>query len=151
MRYMGMALAVLMMNGAWAADDVFMQAVGFAVSGSDAGKVASIDRQQCVFKVNKDNTDRVTVQGKKNRYGSVWAEVELHGKSKLAEIYSAPPEDRGTELDRQMRAADSRFFEPHTDSYADYTLVVQTNEQDRLIRAWQYIYANGCKGLKSPF
>jgi hypothetical protein len=42
-------------SAAFSADpDVLMQAVSFAVTGSDATKVVAVDRAQCIFKVGED-------------------------------------------------------------------------------------------------
>jgi hypothetical protein len=57
--------------------DVLLQAVSFAITGSDANKVVAIDRQQCIFKMenyryylNRIRTDRITSQNKKIAFGS---------------------------------------------------------------------------------
>jgi hypothetical protein len=52
---------------------------------------------------------------------------------------------------REMKASMPEVFQPTTQSLADYTIEVVTTETDRLKRAWQYIFANGCKGMTSPF
>jgi hypothetical protein len=44
-----------------------------------------------------------------------------------------------------------RAFEPKTNENADYVFEVETTEGERLRRAWRYIYAHGCKSVKSPF
>jgi hypothetical protein len=33
----------------------------------------------------------------------------------------------------------------------DYELMVESPDHARIIRAWQYVYAHGCKGMTSPF
>jgi hypothetical protein len=42
-------------------------------------------------------------------------------------------------------------YEANSTSYTDYKLQIDTDESARLTKAWQYIYANGCKGMTSPF
>jgi hypothetical protein len=52
---------------------------------------------------------------------------------------------------REMKASLPEVFQPTTQSLADYTIEFMTTETDRLKRASEYIYANGCKGMTSPF
>ncbi|MHC2842850.1 hypothetical protein ACVINU_005784 [Bradyrhizobium diazoefficiens] len=33
----------------------------------------------------------------------------------------------------------------------DYEIWVESPDHARIVRAWQYIYANGCNGSASPF
>jgi hypothetical protein len=141
-------------------DDVLMQAVSFAVSGSDANKVVVVDRAQCIFKVKDDTyyfnniyTDRVAFQYWKNKLGDEWATVDIHGKKKVVDHYSPPPTFTGSELDRQLMADNPNYFatKGQTASSSDETIRVNTRESDRLKKAWAYIYANGCKGMTSPF
>jgi hypothetical protein len=139
---------------ALAEPDVLLQAVSFAITGSDASKVVAINRQQCIFKVenyayhlNRIYTDRITFQSKKDR---VW--VEIHGKTNVVDLWDPPAaKDDGSERMREMKASMPEVFLPTTQSLADYTIEVVTTETDRLKRAWEYIYANGCKGMTSPF
>jgi hypothetical protein len=137
--------------------DVLLQAVSFAITGSDASKVVAIDRQRCIFKVDDDTyyfnsiyTDRIQLKGMKNNL-TIWTEVFLHGKTKVVDVFSAPLKYSGTEIEKMIKAETPRVYQPHTDSYADYDFRVFTSEIDRLKRAWEYIYANGCKGMTSPF
>ena len=70
------------------ADDVLLQAVSFAITGSDGSKVTAIDRARCVFKVEDDTyflnnvyVDRISIREfGKPQVGVAWATVELHGK-----------------------------------------------------------------------
>ena len=119
-------------------DDVLMQAVSFAVTGSDANKVVVVDRAQCIFRVKDDTyyfnniyTDRVAIQYWTNKLFQ-WATVDIHGKKKVVDHFSPPPKGQTT-------------------SSSDETIYVNTRESDRLKKAWEYIYANGCKGMTSPF
>lgn len=140
--------------------DVLLQAVSFAITGSDGSKVSTIDRAHCVFKIGEDTfylnnvyTDRIAFQKWSNKLGDVWATVDLHGKSKVVEHFSTPPTFTGSELDRAMMAEDPNYFarKGQTSAGADYTIKVSTRESERLVKEWRYIYASGCKGLQSPF
>lgn len=141
--------------------DVLLQAVSFAITGSDGSNVIAIDRARCVFKLGNDTfylnnvyADRIGLRKKKNGLNEVWAEVDLHGKNKVVEHYSEPPKPTGiSELDRALLAENPNYFSQkgQTSAGTDYTIKVVTRESDRLVKAWQYIYANGCKGLQSPF
>jgi hypothetical protein len=142
-----------------AESDVLLQAVSFAVTGSDANKVIIIDLPQCIFRVKDDTyyfnnmfTDRISFQNLHNQRGSVWTNVDLHGKKKVIEHYSPPVPFTGSELDQEMKKIPG-YFNPagHTSSATDETIRVDTRESERLVKAWQYIFANGCKGITSPF
>jgi hypothetical protein len=148
----------LLPNVSLAESDVLLQAVSFAVTGSDAANVAVIDRKQCVFRVGSETyhfnhiyTDRISFQTMKDKI-SVWTNVNIHGTTTVVETYSEGMKFMGTEMDYAMMAKNPNFFDrSRTDNSVDYTIRVETNETDRLVRAWQYIFAHGCKGMKSPF
>jgi hypothetical protein len=134
-----------------------MQAVSFAETGSDANEVLVLDRQQCIFQVDSQTyyfnniyTDRISFQNMKNRMGDVWTNVEIHGKKKVVSGHTEIP-FKGTELDYAMKASKPDFFDSKTFSYADHSIRISTRESSRLVKAWQYIFANGCKGRTSPF
>jgi hypothetical protein len=137
------------------ADDVLLQAVSFAITGSDGSKVTAIDRARCVFKVEDDTyflnnvyVDRISIRSWKHPSGFGWTTVDIHGNKKVVDQNS--PAVRGTE------AALSRLLgEPSakgkTTAAADKTLMIPTTETERVVKAWEYIYANGCQGATSPF
>ena len=164
MRAKGLFLAGLfwiISSAAFSADpDVLMQAVSFAVTGSDATKVVAVDRAQCVFKIGDDTyylnniyTDRIAIQSWSNKLNQNWATVEIHGKKKVVDHYTPQPTFTGSDYDKQMMSIDPHYFatKAKTTSSSDETIHVTTREYDRLSKAWQYIYANGCKGMTSPF
>ena len=152
-----MILNGLVAHSAYAADDVLTQAVSFAVTGSDANRVVVVDRAKCVFRV-KSNTyyfnniyaDRISFQNLHNRLGRVWTTIEMHGKQKVADISTVSVQEPA-ELSKELRDYYREVYDANSTSYADYTLQIDTHESVRLIKAWQYIYANGCKGITSPF
>jgi hypothetical protein len=144
--------------------DVFMRAVGFALTGSDDAEPKAVgDRTKCVFaikngvyRLNNVHTDRVTIQGWQRwdkLLGALkqWVTVRLHGDDAVFEEDTEPPKDDGSELMRQLRAANPDWSKSHHYSYKEHELHLTTNDQDRVKRAWDYIYAHGCIGKKSPF
>jgi hypothetical protein len=149
----------LLPSVSFAASDVLLQAVSFAVTGSDANEVLVLHRQHCIFQVDSQTyyfnniyTDRISFQNMKNGMGDVWTNIEIHGNKTVVELHSEGVKFKGTELDYAMKATNPNFFDQqHTYGYADYSLRVNTRESTRVVKAWQYIFANGCKGMKSPF
>jgi hypothetical protein len=116
--------------------DALLQAISFAITGSDATPVIILDRRDCVFRLeantyyfNNIDPTRVTFLNFTRPVRGDYTRVGIHGKAKVIDMVSSG----------------------QTFSHADYELMVVTNEPARLIRAWQYIYANGCKGATSPF
>jgi hypothetical protein len=56
-----------------------------------------------------------------------------------------------SEFSRQLRAKNPAWFESHHYTYKEHELRLDTNDTDRVKRAWQYIYSHGCSGKQSPF
>jgi hypothetical protein len=137
--------------------DVLLQAVSFAVTGSDANRVVPVDLANCIFRVKSNTyhfnniyTDRISFQNLENKLGRVWTTVDLHGKQKIADISTASVQEPPL-LTKDLNNYYREVYEANSTSYADYSLQIVTRESARLVKAWQYIYANGCKGMKSPF
>ena len=165
MRTMFACLLTLMLacvTAAYGETDVFMRAVGFALTGSDDADPRVVgDRAKCVFVIKNDiyrlnnvHIDRIKIQGWERKWPTYiehWVTVELHGDEVVFEQTSEPPKDDGSEVMRKMRAADPDMFKPHHYSYKEYELHLTTNDQDRVKRAWDYIYSHGCSGKQSPF
>ncbi len=135
-----LGFAPLLLATAAKADDVFMQAVAFALTGSDAGPVEPIIMEDCIFRagsrtfyLNNVQTDRVWIQGWRDGFGNDSVTVELRGDTTVVEMITNDPKP-GTLLKK-----------------ADWTLRLDTNETERVVRAWSYVYAHGCTGKKSPF
>jgi hypothetical protein len=121
--------------------DLFIRAVGFALTGSDNANPTVIgDRASCVFAVKNDlfrlnnvYTDRIKIQGSQDRrFGKLeqGVTVELHGGEIVFEETVDPPKDDGSELTRQMRLESPQMFEPHHYSYTRHELDLPTNDQD---------------------
>jgi len=107
-----------------------------------------------VYHLNNVHTDRITIQGwqQKTLYApngiAKWVTVELHGDDVVFEkmterreplhlVPVAPPPDTGPAV--------------ASESSKEHELRLSTDDQDRVNRAWQYIYSHGCIGKKSPF
>ena len=159
----GAFLAPVLVN---AQSDVFLQAVGFALTGSDNAKVRQINRTNCVFGItgknpevfhlNNVHVDRIVVQSWTRR--QPWGEekyvtVELHGdKTVYEQTTKGIDENSGSPQVREMfKQWNPDFFKPQHTVSNEQTLTLMTGEADRVTRAWQYIYSNGCTGQKSPF
>jgi hypothetical protein len=145
--------------------DVFMRAVGFALTGSDDADVKAIDRANCVFayknkdkndvvRLNNVHVDRIKIQSwtSTNPYNPPrYVTVQLHGDDVVFEETTEPTKDDGSEFSRMMREAAPQAFQSHHNTYKEHELMLETDDQDRVTRAWQYIYSHGCIGKKSPF
>ena len=153
-------LASILASGvtARAETDVFIRAVGFALTGSDdAGPKVIGDRAKCVFAINNDifhlnevHTDRIAIQGWQRQQGlEQWVTVELHGDDVVFEETTEPLKDDGSETIRQLRAAMPDTFTSHHNTYKEHELHLTTNNQERVKTAWQYICSHGCTGKKS--
>jgi hypothetical protein len=186
-----LGLASLQGDDVWAAQrDVFLTAVGFALTGRDGISVEAFDRSNCVFGfvfddsgvmrsrgrdlyyLNSVQLDRITIQWGTTRTALLgetpWTEVELHGGASPVHKIETTTEavsdadfqrfvSRKTEDERRLweglRKATPSPSRPSQDVKNEYeiTLRLKTGEHERVTRAWQYIYSNGCVGTKSPF
>jgi hypothetical protein len=142
--------------------DVFMRAVGFALTGSDDADPKVVgDRANCVFAIKNDvyhlnnvQTDRITIQGWQSQrpWGlEQWIAVGLHGDDVVFEETTEPPKDDDSQTMQQLRAAIPEMFKSHHNTYKEHELHLTTSDLDRVKRAWAYIYSHGCVGKKSPF
>ena len=147
-------LASILASGitARAETDVFIRAVGFALTGSDNADPKVIgDRTKCVFAINNDifhlnnvQTDRIAIQGWQRQQGSEqWVTFELHGEDVVFEETTEPLKDDGSATIRQLRAATPDAFTSHHNTYKEHELHLTTSNQDRVKVAWQYIYSHG--------
>jgi hypothetical protein len=155
------ALGVVFLPGCpvWAESDVFMRTVGFALTGSDNTDTKAIgDRINCVFAVNNElfrlnnvYTDRINIQTFQPRRGDprAWITLTLQGDEIVFEQTIEPPKDDGSKTLRKMREDNPDFFRTRHYTYTEYQLHLTTNDQDKVKRAWQYIYSHGCTGKQS--
>jgi hypothetical protein len=139
-----------------AQSDILLQAVGFALTGSDNAKVRVVNRADCifgigdqVFRLNNVQADRIAISISRNAYtGDTSVQVDLHG---AATIYE--------NIEKGLKGSPSPYvlqlfpdaYKDHHISSNEHTLTLSTSESSRVSRAWQYIYSNGCTGQKSPF
>jgi hypothetical protein len=137
------ALAAAPINSPVLAEsDVFLQAVQFALTGSDNITIKSIERSTCTFRIEYDlfhlsnvQVDRLVIQR-----GLGFTTVELHGSAPIHE-----------QIDMFL---DAGFTPPKGVTNVasnEHKLNLMTDDSDRVTRAWQYIYSHGCVGQKSPF
>lgn len=153
--------------------DALSQAIGFALTGSDDAKVRAVDPKDCIYAVgnvtyrlNNVHVDRIALKGWTEKAVVAGIErqrpfvtVELHGDATIYESVTVEPATTGEEglppeLVREMKKRDLIKPTPkRTERTAlnQATLTLWTIELDRVKRAWEYIYANGCTGKKSPF
>ena len=114
------------------------------------------DRTDCVFAINNEifrlnniHVDRIKIQGwnRQRPWGSEqWVTVVLPGDDVVFEETIEPPKDDGSELMRHMRELSPELFKSQHYTLTKHELHLSTNDQDRVKRAWQYIYSNGCTG-----
>ena len=86
-RAFALVIGLLLICGAAHSEtDVFMRAVGFALTGNDNYEAKAIDRANCVFAYENDvfhlnnvHVDRIKIQGWKMGELVTWIEVQLHG------------------------------------------------------------------------
>jgi hypothetical protein len=77
--------------------------------------------------------------------------VRLHGDDVVFEETTEPMKDDGSEVIRLMRQSNPDLFRSHRNTYREHELTLTTADQDRVTRAWTYIYGHGCTGKQSPF
>jgi hypothetical protein len=148
---------------ALAKPDILLRAVGFALTGSDNAKVQPIDRANCVFRIEKEvfhlnnvHLDRLIIQSwvAKSRFREDhYLTVALHGDKTIYEQFADGLREAALAPDvaREWKRLDPSAFEPSRTVSNETTLKLPTNERDRVSRAWQFIYANGCTPKASPF
>jgi hypothetical protein len=168
-----LSVAAVLTAPAHAETDVLLRAVGFALTGSDNAIVRPIDRAHCVFAIGRDiyrlnnvQTDRLGPKAwqRVNDNGVVlerWLTVELHGDDTVYETTDEPETplteaDVNPKLAAALKSKDAEFFNrkpkpPEHHVFNETTLRPASNDQDRITRAWKYIYGNGCVGKSSPF
>jgi uncharacterized protein len=142
--------------------DVFLRAVGFALTGSDDADPKVIgDRTNCVFaiedkvyRLNNVHTDRITIQGWQRKWNwglEQWIGVDLHGDDVVFEETRQGARDDGSEFMRKLHMEQPNWFESHHYTSKETELHLTTTDQDRVKRAWDYVYTHGCTGKRSPF
>jgi len=152
-----------------------MKAVNFALTGTDDASVEAKDLSTCVFVRDNKATDyqhKIEVYFLNNVEASRIriTPIEQRFENNVSEVVSVRVTINGEEPvyeDRAINAFDAAFLDyiEATEKPAELekyrssarlretaiTLILQTREIDRVVRAWKYIYANGCKSAKSSF
>jgi hypothetical protein len=141
--------------------DVLLRAVGFALTGSDNAAPKTIDRANCVFRVenntfylNNIHTDRITTEQWRQGSafgGGMFVKLKIHGDKPVVERKTEPLIDDGSDFKREWKISHPEDFQPHIYKYNETELDLKTSDQDRVNRAWAYIFSHGCTGKKSPF
>jgi len=145
----------------WAETDVLLRAVGFALTGRDDAEPKVIgNRADCVFAIKNDVYHLNNVYYDRIRYKE-WQRqssygleksitVELHGDDVVFEEETTKPV-WGLDPDsiQRLQVVRPDFFQSHHYTYRQLRL--DTDDMDRVKRAWQYIYSHGCTGKRSPF
>lgn len=150
---------------AFAETNPFMNAVAFALTGSDGSPVRVVDQANCVFMINAKNegghftgevfhlnnvqVDRISIQPWHNIAGP-WVQVELRGAATVYEFTGSYNVDTTNPvMSREQQEQLQGLVRPRRSN--SFTLKLYTTESDRVVRAYQYIYQNGCKGSRSAF
>jgi hypothetical protein len=134
------------------------------LTGSDDAEPKAIDRANCVFaiknhtyRLNNVQVDRLNIRGWTCHQGGTCVggdhkvTVELHGDDIVFEETTEPMRDDGSELMRALHQATPEAFQSHHNTYKQHELTLYIDDQDRVTRAWTYIYSHGCVGKTSPF
>ncbi len=152
---------LLSVEPASAEPDAFQSAVAFALTGRDDKPIGVIDSANCIFSINGGEEifylnnvqiDRLKLQETfeprplwdKNNHLT----IELHGNKTVYENTKIFTIDG--EIGRLL-AREGKMTTYGPTKSTEHSLSLQTSEVHRLVRAWKYIYAHGCKGQKSPF
>jgi clan AA aspartic protease (TIGR02281 family) len=134
---------------AQASDGAILKAVAFALTGDDSRHVQ--DWPDCVyviksespagpvftFRLNNIDPERLKVVERTDTE----TDVHLSGEDTIVDEYSVNP-------DVPLNAMGGNKVLLH---HSQWTLKVPTNEPERLLRAWRYIYSHGCTGHKGSF
>jgi len=133
-------------------DDVFQRTVAYLLTGDELGEIKSLNRRNCVIEtphriwpnapdlvevIHLDNVDRARSSIRsfsdvpKNR-----VDITLSGERVVD--YLARPAYKAGKLEGPGEPAHSS---------SEDTISLYTDEYARVLRAWEYIYSHGCKGL----
>lgn len=157
--FIGLLLS-LYVNPLKAGDDVFLQAAGFALTGSDDARVKPVDRKSCVFQIDNDvyflnnvQTDRIRFSRWRDRLrGTYHWTVSLHGsETVLRKNSKANLANFNAEQTTALLQIDPYAFADHISTHNETDLSLGTDDIERVKRAWTFIYSHGCSGQKSPF
>ena len=72
--------------------------------------------------------------------------VNLHGDDVVFETTTKGAYDDGSEMINQLKQKMPEIFKSHHNAFKEKELRLETDDQDRVTRAWTYIYSHGCVG-----
>jgi hypothetical protein len=165
--FLGLLFALFVPIGGYAESesDLLLKTVAFALTANDETKVESLDRGDCVFRVNNEiyrlnnvRLDRLGFQDQlrrlKDREHRVTL-VSLSGEATVQEsIYKGLDENNNQltpEIMQQLKENFPDVFKSHNTALNHVTLVLPTDDGRRVREAWRFIYSHGCKGAtKAP-
>jgi hypothetical protein len=144
-----------------ASPETLLKAINFALQGKDVARYVWKSRPDCVvvsdatfsgvhtievLYLNRVDASRIRVKpySLRNPAGRIenYVEVELHGEDTIREYTSDEPKTASADTQAIMKA-----LAPPT----EWSYTLETNEPDRVVRAWKYIYAHGCRSAHSSF
>ena len=140
-------------KGATAADDgALLKAINFALTGSDRITYSFTDRSTCVVSWKhpsaQDGIDAVdtfylnNIELSRARWQEMETKTLAFGTTRFIRV----------QLHGEAAIRSNGFVPASTTLTAnDVTLDLNTAEHDRLVRAWRYIYAHGCKSAQSSY
>jgi hypothetical protein len=137
--------------------DVFLTAVGLALTGSDHSTVHIVDRSDCIFSLqhtgsygerdveifhlNNVHVDKLTIQvfGKREGRREIvkYLKIALQGDAVVYEDKILVQPKFGPQLN---------FPALDDETTSDHMLTLYTNKTRTIARAWSYIYEHGCRG-----
>lgn len=134
------------------ANDVLLKAINFALTGSDRTTYSFTDRGACSVSWKRpsaqDGVDAVdafyinSIDVSRAAWQEMESKTPVFGTSRFIRV----------ELLGETVIRSNGFIPASTTlSTNDVTLDLNTSERDRLIRAWRYIYAHGCKSARSSY
>jgi hypothetical protein len=140
-------------------DAALINAASFALTGSDQG-IQVVDLKKCIFRVgdktfflNNVHVDRIGVQKKTERYiqQRTIVVVQLHGAGTVLEEFIKASTYEDDDIHRFLRQQSPYLYEDRTAKRADDTFELFTDEYERVMKAWSFIYTHGCTGKRSAF
>jgi hypothetical protein len=115
-----------------------LKAINFALDGVDATSWHFTDRAQCIVERTQPTGKNAVKTFFLNNIDAKRTKFELHTSDKEAERFM-----------RVQLYGEQAIVAPQAVNH--FSLDVRTDERERLMRAWKYIYENGCTSAKSSF
>ncbi|MFI4890952.1 MAG: TIGR02281 family clan AA aspartic protease [Steroidobacterales bacterium] len=128
--------------------DVLLKAVAFALAGDDTTHVEA--GTDCTFQIpvfaatltfHLNNVDPARIR---------FERPNLHSQTRVQIFGERVVVDRDGEASDETMIG-GRYYDGGLTHYTTFIIVAHTTEYQRMLRAWRYIYAHGCDGMKSSF